>query len=141
MYQKVPTNMKFCGKRKKTSRNSGKTNEIFKKEHGITEKKVRPTLSMTARPQPMESPNHRPCSDTCYQRYDPQIPHHERLYGAEKSRVGYPRPSGGAGSGKKCWDWTERSRLRSMAWSRSSNHCKRVCLENTKECGRISQVP
>ena len=44
--------------------------------------------------------SHRPRADPRNQGHDSQIPDHEGLQGAEKSRLGHPRTSGGAGSGE-----------------------------------------
>ena len=106
MYQKVPTNMNFV-EREKNIEKFWEDNEIFKKS--MEHRKEGETYTFYDGPPTANGKPHighvltRVIKDMI-PRYRTMkgcmIPHHERLHGTEKGRMGYPRPSGRAGSGE-----------------------------------------
>ena len=68
MYQKVDTNLNFVDREKKVEE-FWKENHIFEKS--MENRKEGETYTFYDGPR----------TDTCYQRYDPEIPYYERLHG------------------------------------------------------------
>ena len=64
MYQKVSTDLNFVDREKQV--------EKFWKDQKIFEKSI----------DSRRKASYRPCPDPCDQGYDPQIPHHEGVYGS-----------------------------------------------------------
>ena len=91
MYKKVSTDMNFVEREKQVEK-FWEDNQIFEKSMKVRE--GNPSYVFYDGPKTA----HRPRRDPCYQGYDPEIPYHEGLSGAEKSRLGYPRTAGRAGS-------------------------------------------
>ena len=87
MYQKVSTDLKFVDREKEVEK-FWEENQIFEKS--MENRKEGETYTFYDA--------YWSCSYPCYQRYDPEIPDHEREDGSEKGRMGYPRSAGRAGS-------------------------------------------
>ena len=91
MYKKVSTDMNFVEREKEVEKFWDDEN-IFQKS--MDEKEGCPDYIFYDGPPTA----HRTRADSCYQGYDSEIPHNERLYGSEKGRMGYAWSSGRAGS-------------------------------------------
>ena len=79
MYKKVSTDMNFVGREKEV--------EAFWKEHDIFQKSMEekegcPEYTLRRTSDSKRKTAYRSRSDTCYQRYDPEIPHNEGIQGS-----------------------------------------------------------
>ena len=106
MYSKVNTDMNFV-EREKEVEQFWKEDNTFKKS--MEQREGCPTYTFYDGPP-----------TACYQGYDSEIPYYERLLCTEKSRMGYPRTAGRAGSRETSgtgWKRTDRA-----VWSGSVHY-------------------
>ena len=79
MYQKVDTNLNFVDREKKVEE-FWKENHIFEKS--MENRKEGETYTFYDGPPTANGKPHMPCTYPCNQRYDPEIPYNEGLYGS-----------------------------------------------------------
>jgi len=96
MYKKVSTDMNFVEREKQVEK-FWEDNQIFEKSMKVRE--GNPSYVFYDGPPTANGKPHIGHVETrVIKGYDPEIPYHEGLSGAEKSRLGYPRTAGRAGS-------------------------------------------
>ena len=138
MYDKVPTSMNFVEREKKVEK-FWEENHIFEKS--IDNRKKGETYTFYDGPPTANGKPHighvvtRVIKDMI-----PRYQHHEGQNGSQKSRLGYPRSSGRAGSRENAGSGRKRADRAVRTGALHQTTVKRA-YGNTKVCGRISPTP
>ena len=135
MYDKVPTSMNFVEREKKVEK-FWEENHIFEKS--IDNRKKGETYTFYDGPPTANGKPHIGHVETRV--IKDMIPRYQAMKGKMVPRKAGWDTHGLSWKLRRSWDWTARSRLSSMVWSRLSKNVRKAS-GSTRACGRISPTP